>query len=98
MIRLRQLVSIALAVAMPALAIAQETTGTVTGTAREEGTGRPIPNARVMIVGTGIAVPTRDDGTFTIRGAPAGAQEVRVLALGHVTQKLPVTVPASSDD
>ena len=94
MIRLRQLVSIALAVAMPALAIAQETTGTVTGTAREEGTGRPIPNARVMIVGTGIAVPTRDDGTFTIRGAPAGAQEVRVLALGHVTQKLPVTVPA----
>jgi len=94
MIRLRQLVSIALAVAIPAFAIAQETTGTITGTAREEGTGRPIPNARVMVVGTGIAVPTRDDGTFTIRGAPAGSQEVRVLALGHVTQKLPVTVAA----
>jgi len=92
--RLRQIVSIAIAVAVPALAIAQGTTGTISGTAREEGTGRPIPNARVTIVGTGIAVPTRDDGSYTIRGAPAGAQEVRVLALGHVTQKLPVTVPA----
>src|SRR5207247_1072568 len=78
----------------PALAIAQGTTGTVTGVAREEGTGRPIPNARITVVGTGIAVPTRDDGTYIIRGAPAGAQEIRVLALGHVTQKLPVTIPA----
>ncbi len=94
MIRLRLMLSIAIAVFSPALAIAQGTTGTITGVAREEGTGRPIPNARVTIVGTGIAVPTRDDGTYTIRGAPAGAQEVRVLALGHVTQKLAVTVPA----
>src|SRR2546430_3687314 len=94
MIRLRLMLSIAIAVFSPALAIAQGTTGTITGVAREEGTGRPIPNARVTIVGTGIAVPTRDDGSYVIRGAPSGAQEVRVLALGHVTQKLPVTVPA----
>src|SRR5258705_9472811 len=95
MIRLRQFVSVAIAVLSPALAIAQGTTGTITGVAREEGTGRPIPNARVTIVGTGIMVPTRDDGSYIIRGAPAGAQEVRVLSLGHVTQKLPVTVPAN---
>ncbi|MFL5583349.1 MAG: SusC/RagA family TonB-linked outer membrane protein [Gemmatimonadaceae bacterium] len=94
MIRLRQILSVAIAAFSPALAIAQGTTGTITGVAREEGTGRPIPNARVTIVGTGIVVPTRDDGSYIIRGAPAGAQEVRVLALGHVTQKLPVTVPA----
>src|SRR5205814_9447848 len=94
MIRLRLMLSIAIAVFSPALAIAQGTTGTITGVAREEGTGRPIPNARVTIVGTGIAVPTKDDGSYVIRGAPTGAQEVRVLALGHVTQKLPVTVPA----
>src|SRR6266566_447525 len=94
MIRLRQIVSVAIAAFSPALAIAQGTTGTITGVAREEGTGRPIPNARITVVGTGIAVPTRDDGTYIIRGAPAGAQEIRVLALGHVTQKLPVTIPA----
>jgi TonB-linked SusC/RagA family outer membrane protein len=94
MIRLRQIVSFAIAVFIPALAIAQGTTGTITGTAREEGSGKPIPNARVTIVGTGISVPTRDDGTYIIRGAPAGAREVRVLALGHAAQKLAVTVPA----
>ncbi len=94
MIRLRQIVSIAFAVCIPALVIAQGTTGTITGVAREEGNGRPVPNARVTVVGTGIMVPTRDDGSYVIRGAPAGAQEVRALALGHVTQKLSVTVPA----
>ncbi|HMI54737.1 MAG TPA: SusC/RagA family TonB-linked outer membrane protein [Gemmatimonadaceae bacterium] len=94
MIRLRQIVSFAIAVFIPALAIAQGTTGTITGVAREEGSGRPVPNARVTVVGTGISVPTRDDGTYIIRGAPAGAQEVRVLALGHAAQKLAVTVPA----
>src|SRR4051812_1506870 len=93
MIRLRQIVAFAIAVFSPVLAIAQGTTGTVTGVAREEGTGRPIPNARVMVVGTGITVPTRDDGTYVIRAVPSGAQEVRVLALGYVTQKLAVTIP-----
>ena len=90
MTRLRQIVSIAITMFSPVLAVGQGTTGTLTGVAREEGTGRPIPNARVTVVGTGIAVPTRDDGSYTIRSAPAGAQEIRVLALGHVVQKLPV--------
>lgn len=94
MIHLRRILSIALTVCIPALATAQGT-NTITGVVREEGTGRPIPNARVTVVGTSIMVPTRDDGTYVIRGAPAGAQEVRVLALGHVTQKSAVTVPAS---
>lgn len=94
MIRLRQIVSFAVAVFAPALAIAQGTTGTITGIAREEGSGRPIPNARVTVVGTGISVPTRDDGTYIIRAAPAGTREVRVLALGHAAQRLSVTVPA----
>ena len=94
MIRLRQIVAFAVAVFLPALTIAQGTTGTITGVAREEGTGRPVPNARVTVVGTSIIVPTRDDGTYVIRGVPAGAQEVRVLALGHAAVKLSVTVPA----
>ncbi|HUR00373.1 MAG TPA: SusC/RagA family TonB-linked outer membrane protein [Gemmatimonadaceae bacterium] len=94
MIRLRHIVSLAMAVLVPVLANAQGTTGTITGTAREEGSGRPIPNARVTVVGTSISVPTRDDGTFVIRGAPTGTQDIRVLALGHAAQKLSVNVPA----
>ena len=92
--QLRQIVSFAIAVFVPALAIAQGTTGTITGVAREEGTGRPISNARVTIVGTSISVPTQDDGTYILRGAPAGVQEVRAIALGHAAQRLSVTVPA----
>ena len=83
-----------MAVLVPALANAQGNSGTITGTAREEGSGRPIPNARVTVVGTSISVPTRDDGTFIIRGAPTGTQDIRVLALGHAAQKLSVNVPA----
>lgn len=94
MICQRQILAFAVAAFIPALAIAQGTTGTITGVLREEGSGRPIPNARVTIVGTGIAVPSRDDGTYIIRGAPAGAQEVRTLTLGYASQKLSVTVPA----
>ncbi len=93
--RLRQFVLTLLALCAPAAIFAQQATGTVSGTLREQGTGRPIPNARVTVVGTSIAVPTRDDGTYTIRGVPAGRQEIRVLALGHAAQKQVVTVAPS---
>ncbi len=77
---------------VPMVAHAQQPTGTVTGIAREQGTGRPIPGARVIVTGTSIATATRDDGTFILRGVPAGAAELRVLALGHAAQKQTVAV------
>ena len=92
--RLKYLVALALAASVPELALAQQTTGTITGVAREQGTGTPIANARVNVVGTNITVATRDDGTFTLRGIPAGTVEVRVLVLGHAAQKQTITVPA----
>src|SRR5437667_79037 len=88
MIRLRQIVSVAIAVFSPVLAIAQGTTGTITGVAREEGTGRPVPNARVTVVGTGISVRTRDDGRYIIRGAPARAQEVLAGTMTGTGQRI----------
>ena len=85
---------VVLAILAPAAAAAQQATGTVTGTAREQGTGRPIVNARVQVIGTSLAVASRDDGTFTITGVPSGPVEIRVIALGHAAQKQAVTVPA----
>ncbi|HVS61663.1 MAG TPA: SusC/RagA family TonB-linked outer membrane protein [Gemmatimonadaceae bacterium] len=90
----RRILIVGLSALAPMVAPAQQTTGTITGTAREQGTGRPIPNARVMVTGTSIAVPTRDDGTYILRGVPTGSVEVRVLALGHAAQKQTVTVTA----
>ena len=92
--RLKYLVALAFAASVPTLALAQQTDGTITGVARQQGTGRPIVSARVNVAGTNISVPTRDDGTFTLRGVPAGSNEVRVLALGHAAQRQTVTVPA----
>ena len=94
MIRSRLLLPFLVAAMLPSLAAAQATTGTIVGVAREQGTGRPIPLARVTIVGTGIAVPTRDDGSFTINAVKAGQVDVRVLALGHAPQKITLVVPA----
>jgi len=90
----RQIILIAVAAVVPALAFGQQAAGTLTGVVREQGSGQPIPNARVSVVGTGIIGTSRDDGTYTLRGVPAGSVEVRVLALGHSAGKLAVTVPA----
>ncbi|MEO7823577.1 MAG: SusC/RagA family TonB-linked outer membrane protein [Gemmatimonadaceae bacterium] len=79
---------------VPALSLAQQPSGTITGVARDQATGAAIARARVNVVGTNIAVATRDDGSFTLRGIDPGTVEVRVLALGHAAQKQAVTVPA----
>jgi TonB-linked SusC/RagA family outer membrane protein len=92
--RLRYLVTLLAAASVPAISLAQQTSGTITGVARQQGTGAPIASARVNVMGTNISVPTRDDGTFTLRGVPAGAIEIRVFALGHAAQRQAVTVPA----
>ncbi len=91
----RQFALIALAALIPAIASAQGASGSVTGTLREQGTGRPISNARITVVGTGIVGTTREDGTYTLRAVPAGPAEIRALALGHGAQKQTVVVPAN---
>jgi TonB-linked SusC/RagA family outer membrane protein len=91
--RFRELVTIAFAACIPALAMGQEG-GTITGVAREAGSGRPIAAARVTVVGTNIATATRDDGSYALRGVQPGNVDVRVLALGHAADKRTVAVPA----
>lgn len=84
------------ALLMPVLAVAQQTTGTISGVVREQGSGKPLENARISVVGTNITTGTNADGTFTLRGVPAGTVEVRALALGHAPQKITVSVGASA--
>ena len=80
-----------LAAALPAAAQAQ---GTVSGRVTDAGTGTPIADARVVVVGTTIATGTSNDGRYTLRNVPAGTAEVRVLRLGYAEQKKPVAVAA----
>jgi TonB-linked SusC/RagA family outer membrane protein len=68
--------------------------GVVTGrvTAREAGV--PLSDARIVAVGTSLITVTNADGRYTLRGVPAGTQEIRVLRVGFTEQKKPITVVA----
>ncbi|OYV73177.1 MAG: hypothetical protein B7Z72_03065 [Gemmatimonadetes bacterium 21-71-4] len=68
--------------------------GTITGRVTAQGTNEPIGDARVTIIGTSAATATAQDGRYTIRNAPAGAREVRVLRVGYQEQKRAVTITA----
>ena len=63
-------------------------TGRVTG-AR---TGEPLADARVMVLGTSLAVPTNADGRYTLRNVPPGTIDIRVLRVGFNEQKKSVTI------
>lgn len=88
--------AVLLALLLPIVSSAQQATGTITGVLREQGSGRPLENARISVVGTNITTGTNADGTFTLRGVPAGVVEVRALALGHAPQKFTVSVAPSA--
>ena len=66
--------------------------GVVTGRVVAQGTNEPIPEARVILIGTSLFTVTNNDGRFTVRNVPAGTQQVRVLRVGFGEQKKPATV------
>jgi len=78
---------------MPAVARAQ---GTITGQVTTAETNQPLGDARVMVVNTSLIVPTGADGHYTIRNAPTGNVEVRVLRVGYQEQKKAVAVTAGA--
>jgi len=69
--------------------------GTITGRVSAQRTSQPIPEARVLVVGTSLFATTGPDGRYTIRNSPTGTVEVRVLRVGYQEQKKPVTVGPS---
>ena len=76
-----------LAAAMPLTA-----QGTVTGRVSAAGTGQPLADARVLVIGTTLATSTAEDGKFTLRNAPTGNLQLQVLRVGYQSQKKAVTV------
>jgi TonB-linked SusC/RagA family outer membrane protein len=78
---------------LPAAGIAQ---GTITGTVREAGSGRPLLGARVTILGTQISAGTNDQGAYTLRNVPTGTIEVRALAIGHGSQRQTIALASGA--
>ena len=58
-------------------------TGRITGIVVTAETGKPLPYANVVVVGTKMGGMTLTDGTFTIVGVPAGTYTVKVMMMGY---------------
>ena len=67
-------------VASAAAAPAQQ--GIISGRVTAEGTSEPLPESRVVVVGTSLFATTLADGRYTIRNVPAGTYTVRALRVG----------------
>lgn len=72
---------------------AQQPTGTITGQVIDSATRQPIAGVNVVVEGTRLGAVTRDDGTFTIGGVPAGTHTVRARRIGYGS--VPVVVNVS---
>lgn len=73
--------------------MAQVTGGTVLGHVTDRSSGLSVAGAVVNVVGTAIRAATNADGTYRLRGVPAGSQVLRAVRLGFAAaNSAPVTV------
>lgn len=75
-------------------AIAQGTSGTITGRVTDAASGNPLAGAAVRVGTTQLGSQTADDGRYTIRGVPAGTVQLQVNRIGYEAGKITVTVTA----
>ena len=80
--RLRSVIAIATLIAAPAVAQSQQ--ATITGKVTAAGSGQPLVEARVQVVGQSIVTSVNAEGRYTLRGVPAGTMEVRVIRVGLI--------------
>jgi len=66
--------------------------GTLTGTVTAQGTGTPLQEARVIVVGTSLFTTTAPDGKYRLPRVAAGTAEIRVIRVGYTEQKKSVRV------
>ncbi len=89
--RLRR-VLVPLAGALVLLAERAVAQGSIAGRVSARESGAPLPETRVLVIGTSLVASTGADGRYTIRAVPAGTWDVRVLRVGYEEQKQSVTV------
>lgn len=98
--RLRRLAAAAVALAgalLPGQLGAQQASGTVTGQVTDRGTGRPIADVNVVVVGTTRGARTGENGQYRITGVPAGTAQIRATRLGYAAGASPVQVTAGAE-
>jgi TonB-linked SusC/RagA family outer membrane protein len=85
-------VAATLGVTAAATAVAQ--TGSITGTARDAQTLRPISGLHVTVQGTGIGALTRDNGQYLLLNVPADTHTISARTMGYAATTWEATVVA----
>ncbi len=80
---------------VPMLALAQQS-GTVTGRVTEGGTGRPVADASIVVVGTTRAARTDAEGRYRITDLPTGTAQLRALRIGYSSVAQTVRIAAGT--
>ena len=75
---------------------AQQPTGTITGQVVDSATRQPLADVSVVVEGTRLGTRTRDDGTFSIGGVPAGTHTVRARRIGYASPMATVEVASGA--
>jgi TonB-linked SusC/RagA family outer membrane protein len=70
---------------------AQGQQAAIAGRVTAQESGAPLPESRVLVVGTSIFTSTNAEGRYTLRNVPAGPVTLRVLRVGYNEQKRAVT-------
>lgn len=77
---------------LPAQSSAQ--TGTITGTVTD-GSGAPVSNAPVILLGKQLGGLTNMEGKFTIIRVPVGTYTIRASQVGYTKEEKPIQVDAN---
>jgi len=72
--------------------VADRRVGGVSGRVVDSATSRPLQNVQISVVGTRFGAATRDDGTYTIGGVPAGTYTIRAAFIGRAPQTRTIAV------
>lgn len=57
--------------------------GNIKGTVKDSETGKPLPGANVILVGTSLGAATNIDGSYTIQNVTPGSYKIRVSYIGY---------------
>jgi TonB-linked SusC/RagA family outer membrane protein len=93
---LRALTPLAVLLAVLAVPVDAQQTGTLQGTVVEAATSRPLVGAQVSVPSLRLGSITNATGRFQLVNVPAGTHQVRVQLLGHGTVTREVVVTAGS--
>ncbi len=69
-------------------------TGAIKGTVKDAKTGKPLPGANILIVGTSLGAASDLHGRYHIPSVPPGRYTIRVTFIGYKTVETPVKVQA----